>query len=911
MAVEVRIGVILDPGTTLAHFRITAELGEGGMGKVYRAEDLQLGREVALKVLPDAVAQDPERLARFEREARVLATLSHPRIAAVHEFGQADGVHFLVMELAGGETLADRIARGALPVSDALPIALQIAEALEAAHERGIVHRDLKPANVKVDGEGNVKVLDFGLAKALERDPASGSGVELTHSPTLTGHATMGGVLLGTAAYMSPEQAAGRPADRRSDVWAFGVVLLELLGGRQVFTGESVSHVLAAVLKDEPAWGSLAPALPAKLADLLQRCLRKDPKRRLQAIGDARVALEEWLADPAVLAAPQPGAIAPPSRRQLVPWPLAAGLAAALAGGLAWWAREPAAPEPRIVRIPIDLPAEQAIPLGLGTSVAISRDGRRQVLTIEEQDTVRLMVREVDRLESRILPGTEGASSPFFSPDGEWIAFFAGGELKKVSLAGGPPLTLATLAADNDRGATWSEDGTIFLTPGPQGSLQRVSEQGGALAPATELDPERSERTHRWPHALPGGRAVLFTSDTVGSSDYYDDARIEALIVATGQRKVVLEGSSRAAYLEAGYLVFARGGTLFAARFDPGALAVEGTPVPVLQQVATNMSTGAAHFAVSGVGSLAYVPGDPMAGLRKPLWADRQGSGAPAEVETALYSQVRLAPDDRRAAFAVGGSQSTDLWIADFERGTASRLTFGGFAGNPTWTPDGRRVAYGLLDATGLRANRDIYWRAADGSGEAELLWQLPEGDAWPQSFSPDGRLLVVSVAASNQSDLWILPVDGDRTPRPLLQAPFSEGQAELSRDGRWLAYTSNESGRQEVFVQPFPGPGGKWQISNGGGTEPHWSGDGRELFYRDAGALMRVPVDTTQGFVAGRPERLFEGVGSSSAAGQYAVTRDGERFLYLPTSGAARLSRAVLVLDWASEVERLTAPRK
>ncbi len=879
------------------------------MGKVYRAEDTQLGREVALKVLPDAVARDPERLARFEREARVLATLSHPRIAAVHEFGQADGVHFLVMELAAGETLADRVARGALSVSDALPIALQIAEALEAAHERGIVHRDLKPANVKVDGEGNVKVLDFGLAKALERDPASGSAIELTHSPTLTGHATMGGVLLGTAAYMSPEQAAGRPADRRSDVWAFGVVLLEMLGGRQVFTGESVSHVLAAVLKDQPDWGSLSPPLPPKLADLLQRCLRKDPKRRLQAIGDARVALEEWLADPAVLAAPQPAAIAPPSRRQVVPWPLAAGLAAALAGGLVWWAREPAPLEPRVVRIPIDLPAEQAIPLGLGTSVTISRDGRRQALTIEEGDTVRLMVREVDRLDSRILPGTDGASSPFFSPDGEWIAFFAAGELKKVSLAGGPPLTLA--AAAQDRGATWSEDGTIFLAPGPAGSLQRVSEQGGALAPATELDQERGERTHRWPHALPGGKAVLFTSDTVGSSGFYDDARIEALIVATGERKVVLEGSSRAGYLEHGYLLFARGGTLFAVRFDPGALAVEGTPVPVLQQVATNVSTGAAHFAVSGVGSLAYVPGDPMAGIRRPLWADRQGSGAPAEVEAAFYTQVRLAPDDRRAAFAVGTNQSIDLWIADFERGTTSRLTFGGFAGDPTWTPDGRRVAYSWLDATGLRTNRDIYWRAADGSGEAELLWQLAEGSGLPHCFSPDGKLLVVSVQVADRYDLWILPVEGDRTPRPLLETPFSEFHPELSPDGRWLAYASNESGRNEVFVQPFPGPGGKWQISNGEGTEPHWSGDGRELFYRSADALMRVPVDTTQGFLPGRPERLFEGVRSSGAARQYAVTRDGDRFLYLPTSGAARLSRAVLVLDWASEVERLTARRE
>jgi serine/threonine-protein kinase len=532
-------------------------------------------------------------------------------------------------------------------------------------------------------------------------------------------------------------------------------------------------------------------------------------------------------------------------------------------------------------------------------------------MVVREQDTRRLLLRELDRLESRMLPGTDGASSPFFSPDGGWLAFFAEGALKKVSLAGGPPLTLAQ-GTDN-RGATWSDDGTIFFAPGTDGGLQRISDQGGELAPATELDAQRGERTHRWPDALPGGKAVLFTSDTFETTEFFDDARIEALVVATGERRVVLEQSSRAQYLEPGLLVFARGGTLFAVAFDPATLAVRGAPVPIVQQVATDVRTGAAQFALSRAGSLLYVPGDASIGLSRPQWADREGSSGPAELEDGRYSQVRLAPDERRLAYSLGSSQTIDLWVADLERGTTSRLTFEGFAQDPVWTPDGQRLAYDLsVTGTDGRAANYLAWKPADGSAEAEVLWEGEGTAAFADCFSPDGELLVFSRSSSGtQSDIWVLPVAGDRTPRPLVQTRFDEYMPEISPDGRWLAYTSNESGRYEVFVRPFPGPGGKWQVSNGEGTEPHWRGDGQELFYRSGGALMRVAVDTAQGFVAGRPERLFEGMRTGGAPMSYAVSRDGRRFLYLPDGTAARLSRAALVLDWASEVERLTAPRK
>ncbi len=880
------------------------------MGKVYRAEDTRLGREVAIKVLPEAVARDPERLARFEREARVLAAFAHPRIAAVHEFGVADGVHFLVMELAAGETLAERIARGALPVFEALPIALQIAEALEAAHERGIVHRDLKPANVKVSPDGAVKVLDFGLAKALEMPTDGTSEAHLTHSPTLTGHATRGGVLLCTAAYMSPEQAAGRPADRRSDVWAFGVVLLEMLTGRQAFTGESASHVLASVLKDEPAWGSLERDLPPRVLELLRRCLRKEPKRRLQAIGEARVALEDWLADPGAMAA-APAAVASSRRRTgLLPWAVAAVLAAALAVALWLWRQEGDRPAPEVAavaRIPVTFGAGESLALGLQPAVAMSRDGRRQLLVVESEGTRRLLLRDLDQVDSRLLPGSEGASSPFFSPDGEWVGFVADETLKKMSLAGGPPITLA--AAPDSRGAAWSEDGTIFFSPGPSGGLQRISAQGGEAAAATELDGERGERTHRWPHVVPGGRAALYTSVTFDSLEYYDDARIEALVVASGERKVILEGASRAEVL-GGHLVFARGGSLLAVPFDAAALEVEGQPVPVLTKVATSATTGAAHFALSATGSGIYVPGD-LSDAVFPRWADRRGGGVPAELEEANYVQLRLAPDDRRAALVVAAAQDNDVWVADFERGTTSRLTFGGLARDPVWTPDGRSVAFSQR-RKGADANYGIYVQPADGAGEPEVLWTDESVKLRVDCFSPDGTSLVFSrLTSANQGDLWLLPLAGDRAPRPLLETSFHESHAEVSPDGRWLAYASNESGRSEVFVRPFPGPGGKWQVSSDGGLEPHWSHDGRELFYRTGGSeLMRASIAPTSAFAAGRPERLFAGVRGGVRPGAYAVARDG-RFLYLSSPEAVRLSRAVLLLDWASEVERLSAPRR
>lgn len=888
------------------------------MGEVFRAEDTKLGREVAVKVLPEAFVADPERLARFKREARVLASLAHPNIAAIHEVGEDGGTHFLVMELAAGETLAERLANGALPLDEALSVGLQIAEALEAAHERGIVHRDLKPANVIVDVEGRVKVLDFGLARAMEPEGGSESATRLTHSPTLTMGATQAGVLLGTAAYMSPEQAAGKPADRRADIWAFGVVLLEMLTGRVTFAGETVSHVLASVLKDEPEWEIIRRTAPPPIARLLERCLRKDPKRRLQAIGDARVVIEEVLAAPARrVAAPATAGLPLASRlRAALPGALLAVTLLAL-GAVLWMQGRPAAgptaDEP--LRFALALPPGYHVALeSQDDVVAISADGRRQALVVKDGSGARrLLLRDHHQAEGRLLPETDDASSPFFSPDGEWVAFFGGHQLLKVPVAGGAPVVIASLADDN-RGATWSPDGTIYAAPSTTLGLHRVSEAGGAFEPVTQLDEERRERTHRWPHVLPDGSAVLFTSDTIDTTEYYDDARIEALRVATGERTVVLEQSSRARYMPSGHLVFARGGALYAVSFDARRLEVTGRPTVVLQGVATTVASGAAHFGVAAAGALLHVPGgyadpDPV-----PHWVDREGRGEPAGVPESSHAQLSLAPDGRRAAVVASVGQASDVWIADLARGTMSRLTFDG-AWDPVWDPNGIWVYYARGGGGPGAGGGEIYRRRSDGSGAAELVWR-GEGSviptSTPMSLSPDGRYLAVETSIhAGPGDIWILPLTEDAEPWPFVEGPFAAWMAEFSPDGRWLAYVSTESGRPEVYVRPFPGPGGRWQISVSAGLEPHWAPGGDELFYRTGnGVLFSVPIDASTGFVAGRPEQLFGGIRTGTNPRTYSVTPDSSRFLTLSFGQGGEVDRVHLTLGWDAEVARLTARR-
>ena len=874
------------------------------MGEVWRAQDTRLGRDVAVKLLPERFTGDAERLSRLEREARALAALSHPNIAAIYETGSEGGEHFLVMELVAGETLADRIARGPVPVREATTLALQIAEALEAAHERGIVHRDLKPANVMLDPSGRVKLLDFGLARALEDATAAG-GAGVMNSPTLSIHATNAGVLLGTAAYMSPEQAAGQPADRRADVWAFGVVLMEMLVGGRVFDGETVSHTLASVLKDEPPWGSLPAETPPRLRRLLERCLRKDPRRRLQAIGDARIELEECLAEPDAPAgaAAVPATVAP-APRPLLPWAAAAvaTIAALALGGLLWRERAGevvSAAEP----LRLELPLAAGTTLALGQqrdAIAISPDGRRHVFLVGSAESLSLAVRDLRQPGVRLLPDTEDASSPAFSPDGESIAYFARGRLWRVPVGGGPAAIIAEAPGDN-RGLSWSRDGQLYAAPDSALPLQRVPETGGTFAAVTELDEARRERTHRWPHALPRG-AVLFTSDTTATTEYYDDARIEVVRPATGERRVLVEQASRARYLPSGHLVFARGGSLFAVAFDEERLEVRGTPKIVLQGVSTTVASGAAHFAVGEDGTLLYVAGQPRRGSSTPVWVARDGAVQPSAIPEAFHDQLSLASDGRRAAIVTVQGTGRDVWIADTERGTSTRFTFDSASADVAWSHDGQWVAYS--------SGGSVYRKRADGSGEPELLWRAPNARA--ECFTSRDDELVVSGSPQGQADIWVVPVGSPGAARPLVATRNDDVMAELSPGDRWLAYTSWESGRPEVYVRPFRSGEGKWQISTSVAFEPHWSPDGSELFYRDgSGNLFLVEVETGDTFAPGAQRRLFAGMRSGDNPRTYGISPDGARILTLSLTAEQAVDRVGLILGWDREVAGILAPRR
>jgi len=764
-------------------------------------------------------------------------------------------------------------------------------------------------------------VLDFGLAKALDpAGSASGSPATsptLVNSPTLTLAGTQAGVILGTAAYMAPEQAAGGTVDRRADVWAFGVVLYEMLTGRRLFEGETVSHVLAGVLKDQPEWSSLPADLPAGVRTLLERCLRKDRKQRLQSIGDARVLLEEWRADseastPALTATPPAGTVAGASRSR---WLAAAGIAlVALAAGLAAgrWSLAPRPPARPQLRFPVALPASYSLAVGDEISVALSSDGKRQAVTaVDDQGARQLLVRDADQLEWRPLTGSAGASDPFFSPDGDWLGFFADGQLVKMAVAGGPAVRLAA-ASPQVRGATWSRDGYVYFAPDTAGPLLRVSENGGEGQPVTTLDGARSERTHRWPAALPDGGAVLFTCDTNESTEFYDDARNEAVRPATGERKVVLEGASAARYLAGGYLVFARGGVLFAQPFDERTLAVRGAPVPVAQEIVTDVASGAVQFALSDAGDALWVPGSTIAAVVQPAWLDRTGSSTPAEIQPGPHTQVALSRDGRRAVLATAGARTADLWVADLARGTLSRLTFEGSAVDPTWSPDGRRIAYDVASQGPGTTGADLRWKAADGSSDAEDLLADEAGN-FAGEFSPDGSALACEriEAKSTQTDIWIVPLTGERKPWPFLATPAVEYQPEIAPGERWLAYVSEESGNAEVYVRPYPSGGGKWQISVAGGMEPHWSHDGRELFYRSRGDLMAVEIAPGAAFDASRPRRLFSGLRQGGVPHTYSVAPDGKRFLVLPAqSSLSRIDRVALLLGWGDSVRRQLAPR-
>ena len=871
----------LTPHTKLGPFEILSPLGAGGMGEVYRARDARLGRDVAIKVLPEEFSQHPHKLARFEREARLLAALNHPGIATLHGLEEIEGKPFLVMELVEGETLAERIARGPLPVDEALTISQQIAEALEAAHEKGVIHRDLKPANIKVDPEGHVKVHDFGLAKLAEPESES-PGEAGSQSPTLSRDATRAGVILGTAAYMSPEQAKGKTVDKRTDIFSFGIVLYEMLTGKGAFAGEDVSDVLAAVIRAEPDWSALPKDLAPRLEALLQRCLRKDRKLRRRDIGDVGLEIQEILANSGSGKTAAPGVAL--ERTSLWRAVVLTAMASALITGVTVWSVRPPGPLPPS-RFAVTLPAsDRLVPSGL----ALSPDGRDLVYVGIRDGVTSLYRRSMDQLEVEPIRGTEGAEYPFFSPDGEWVGFFADDKLNKVSLAGGPSVALCD--ARNFRGASWGQDNFIVFAARVFPGLMRVSASGGVPEEVT-IPQEASEGIHQWPDVLPGGKAVIFTQ----WSGSIDDAKIAVQSLETGERRMLVDGA-HPRYAPTGHIVFARANSLWVIPFDSDRLEVTGAPTPVLEGIVGSRTIGIANFALAGDGSLVYVPGSTEG--RKLVWVDREERVTPITERIGSYEHPRISPDGALLAVA----DFPDIWIYDIARDTMSRLTTEGNNTFPIWSPDGEWVAF-QSDQAG---DSDIYRRRADFSGTAEVLL-TKEFVQQPRSWSPDGKLL--SYAEDHPAsflDLWVLPLEGEREPRPIVQTTFREHDPDISPDGRWIAYESDESGQNEVYVQPFPDGGKRWPISTGGGGDPLWSASGRELFYLNGQKVMAVDVETEPELRVGRPRLLFEG--SYRPGNQYDVALDG-RFVMLeqgsPSDGTVP-AELILVQNWFQELKRL-----
>jgi serine/threonine protein kinase/Tol biopolymer transport system component len=880
---------------------LIAKIGEGGMGEVWKALDTSLDREVAIKILPEAFAGNRERLARFEREARALAALNHPNIATIHGLHEGDDAHFIAMEMVPGETLRQRLDRGPVPLCQALELTRQIAQALEVAHNRGVIHRDLKPANINVTQDGVVKVLDFGLAKTLETH-ASGDGSDLSRSPTATSGGTQVGGIIGTAAYMSPEQARGLVVDRRADVWALGCVLFEMLTGRRVFEGETVSDTLAAVLRAEPDWNALPEATPRSVRRLLRRCLERDPDRRLHSAADARLEIDDAAAeDDRLPLVPEPSM----GTRRL-PWLIAAGLGIALVAAIAVLLPRARSRQSDQMHLSITLPhhLELNSPESGDRVAALSPDGALVAFTAREDDTTRLYLRSLGSPEIIVVPKSEGAGSPFFSPDGQWVAFFARGWLRKAAVQGGAPVDLCRAASD--RGGTWLADGTIVFSPFYTAGLYRIPAEGGEMEAVTTPDPGRDERTHRWPGAFPGRPAIVFTIGTLEEPGYYEDATIAVLDLESGEMRRVIDGGSFARFTSDGDLLYSREGALLAVPFDFDGLEVTGPPTTVLEGVSRTPTSGAVDFSVAENGTIMYVPETAGSAPVSMVWVDREGRTATIMRTPKPFLGPRLSPDATRVTIGIGqGLGDGDIWVHDLQRGTSLRLTFEGDYTCPIWTADGRRVAFGVTAG----GSEGVAWRAADGSDVQQMVFrEHAEYVAQPQTWAGDSGTLIYSRMGGRGTMDLMQYVPGEPEPQPILDGPAREGAGGLSPDGRWMVYCSDESGQFEVYVRPYPGPGGRWQISTEGGKGPVWSRDGGEIFYTDGPRMMVVPVATDPVFSAETPRELFEiGFFRGTAPWQdYDVTPDGKRFLmFLPSPDDPPRRQINIVTHFTSDLSR------
>jgi serine/threonine-protein kinase len=903
----------LAPGTVLGGYEILALLGAGGMGEVYRARDAKLRRDVALKILPEAFLADPDRVARFEREAHILAALNHPHIAGIYGLEEANSLRFLVLELVEGETLAGRIGAGRLGLRETLPIATEIVEALEAAHEKGVVHRDLKPANIALASDGRVKILDFGLAKHESSDVVASGRVDgLTHSPTLTFAATQAGVILGTAAYMSPEQAKGRPTDKRTDVWAFGCVLYEMLTGRRAFGGEDVPDTLAAILRADPDWNALPADTPSTVRRILRGCLEKDRRTRIPEIGVVRFLLDE----------PAQSALRVNTRRSAY---LGAAfiVVAAIAAAAAWMLKPQTRAAPaRTVRFALD--ASEPRPLSTASpyrDFVVSADGSRLVYSGYTGPTdSQLVIRNFDNLDKTVIP-VQPATAPFESPDGKWLGYwtFAENALRKIPLTGGPSALVCPLSAVL-RGASWGPTNRIvFATADLSTGLFSVSADGGAPTTLTTPDKTRGEIDHVFPNVLPSGEAVLFTI-TTGRA--LDESQIAVLDLKSGRYRTLIRGARQPEYVAGGYLLYAVATSLRAIRFDLSRLEVIGEPVTVASEVLTKTG-GTMDFSTSPSGTLAYLPGRfaPLGTLGEPrslVWVDRSGHEQAIDAPPRAYTYARLSPDGSRIALDIRDEEQ-GIWTYDIATGTLTRLTTAATQDvQPFWTPDGRRIVY----TSAIDGPFNLLWQRADGSAPAERL-TTSQVTQVPTSISHDGtRLFFTQPGSQTGSDLWTLRLDGRSRPEPLLVTPFNEQNADVSADGRWVVYQSNESQHVEVYVRPLPDlTSARLQVSNDGGERPMWTRSGREIFYMDtAGFLTGVAVSTNPTLHADRPRkvlqsRYFGGRSASGISGRtFDVTPDGQRFLMINEAPARQSTRApnlVVVLNLAEDLRARFASAK
>lgn len=892
MSDDVSLAREVPPHTLVGPYRVEERIGAGGMGVVYRATDTKLGRTVALKAIRTELLHE-EGLARFEREARMLASLNHARIAAIHGIEESGGTRFLVLEYVPGPTLADRLRRG-LSIREAMLAGRQIAEAMEAAHVNGIIHRDLKPANIKLSESGQIKVLDFGLAKPIERVRA----VSTDSTATFTESVTAGISLAGTAAYMSPEQACGKSVDSRTDIWSFGCVLYEMLSQKQTFQGRTPTEILAAVVEREPDWKALPAETPEAVRALLKRCLRKDPAQRLRDIGDARIELEDALSAPASATA-QPAGIT----RRIAIGGVAGAVAGAAATGVFAIGRWRGAVTRNPIRFAIDAPDNGVFIASFNGRVGISPDGGRIAFNcgIGATGTNAFYLRSLSELESQRVKEVRTGSSAFFSPDGRWVGFLssiAPGALFKVARSGDTPVRICP-TENGFTGGTWADGDIIYWINLNVNGLMSVPAAGGEPKAVTKVDFAKGERVYKFPCALPGGN-VLFAAITTDTASF-DDARIMAFSPRTGEKKVLLEGGTYPRY-SSGHLLYAHDGRILAVRFDPDRLQLQGQPFTVLEGLQMSRNTGVANFDVSAGGDLVYIPGSCEGGARTLVWVDRDGNAEPLPLAPKSYLHPRLSPDERRLAIEVEGANH-NLYVYDFDRGVLANVTTDGISHWPVWSPDGRQLSF--------RAGpmgRTVMWQVpADRSRAPQQVPAKGAGQS-AESWSPDGRTIVYTATnPGSPPSIMAAHLDSNREAEVVDQQKGPIGSPKFSPDGRWLAYCSMESGKAQAYVQAFPGPGPKIQISTDGGTDPVWKRSGGELYYRNGDSMMVVNVSTGPAFTAGRPRELWKGHYShgmstscdppGATSSNYDVTADGKRFLMVKDDDLDRTVSKQLVV--------------